>query len=88
MAYKTFQYPIDYTTSYGKYARTYTATTGSGLNVELEKINPEYLGWCIFITRVGNDSESVYHNYAQTLAEAKAKARLFVESDIILSRAV
>ena len=87
MAYKTFQHPVDYTTKNGKYARVYTAQVND-LSIELEKENPEYLGWCVFITRDGDDSISVYHNYAQTLSEAKKLVRAFVEAHIILKRAV
>lgn len=76
---------IAYTTTKGKYARTYNATVGD-LVVELEKTNPEYLGWCIFIERVvGDETVTAYHSYSQTLAEAKERASIFVVSDQLLA---
>ena len=92
MAYKTFQYPIDYTSKPGEYAREYTATVGD-LRIMLDKTNPEYLGWCVFIVRFTGpsyieavESRTVCHTYAQTLAEAKKLTREFVEADIVLKR--
>lgn len=75
---------ITYTTKSGEYAREYTANIGD-LRVMLDKTNPEYLGWCVFIVKHDGPTyveadrvETVLHTYTQTLKEAKAKADEFV----------
>ena len=85
---------IKYTTKRGEYAREYIAEVGD-LRINLDKTAPEYLGWCIFIIRFNGttsvdstETHTVKHTYAQTLAEAKQIAQLFVDSDVILKRAV
>lgn len=90
MAYKTFQYPINYTTKRGEYAREYTAEVND-LRISLDKTAPEYLGWCIFIIRFNGPTSvesTETHTVKHTYAEAKQIARDFVEADIILKRAV
>lgn len=82
---------IRYTTQPGQYAREYTAEVGQ-LRISLDKTAPEYLGWCIFIIRFNGttsidstETTTVYHSYAQTLAEAKERAEQFVVSDTLLA---
>lgn len=81
---------ISYATKHGHLAREYDAVVGD-LHISLEKTNREYLGWCIFIERSTADDDlriTEYHNYAQTLAEAKRLAEQFVTSRALLATAV
>lgn len=78
---------ITYASKPGKYAREYDATVGT-LHINLEKTNPEYLGWCIWIERSTADGDlriNEYHGYSQTLAEAKQLAEQFVVSYELLA---
>lgn len=85
---------ITYTTTRGEYARDYAADVAD-LRITLDKCNPEYLGWCVFIIRhngpnhvEATETRTVYHTYAQTLKEAKALAQAFADADAILKLAV
>lgn len=84
---------LRYSTKRGQHALEYTAGHGN-LRIMLDKTNPEYLGWCIFIVRFDGPTyvestrvETVYHSYSQTLREAKERAQLFVDAADILAHA-